>query len=166
LEEIREKSKLESTKTRIIAPFFLSEAPKIEVETVQSKEVKQNDFVQRKLVDLLQKRDRSAIIAYLKECNPKQIDLSLRCLSPMYNLMEIREFLEFLIQEVTILENFDLIQALLNVFLNIHSEMIVSSESIETFEKIEELKEKQKIAYDRLNDLIIANTSLSKVFTN
>lgn len=163
LEELREKSKLVESKTKIIAPFFLSrEKLVITQETNEKEKEKDTNNFKGTIIDLIQSENRVQVMDNLKKLSPKQVDLNIRTLSALNDLKEHKIFLDFLIQEIESMENFDFIQSMLNVFLNVHSEIIINSESEECFEKLEKIKQQQKKMYEKLNDLITSNVSLIK----
>jgi len=86
----------------------------------------------------------------LSSMNPASVDLEIRSLSLANNMKEVMLFLEFLQNQLVSNRNFELVQSFLNVFLKIHGSLISENEEITS--KFEELIEKQKEAWQRLQD--------------
>eukprot|EP01080_Neovahlkampfia_damariscottae_P002286 gene2286-2459_t len=167
LDEIRKESKKDKEMAKIIAPFFLTNENKKEEDHFKSKLFNNNDMIQTsssKMIEMIKNKKRNDLIEYFKNENIKNIDISLRSLKSNENMLEMKLLLDFFISELKKNQNFDLIQSLVNLFLKIHSELIIAnSDDEEIFEKLENLK--MILNFDKMDELIHTNTSLIKILS-
>ncbi|KAF0973458.1 hypothetical protein FDP41_008162 [Naegleria fowleri] len=98
----------------------------------------------------------STTMKYIKESSIKQLDLNIRTLSAFNHYEEYKLLLEFFLhfiqEEFT---DFDLIQALMNLFFQIHSEVLVQGirDDSEIRQFIERLSHANRVAFEPLDEM-------------
>lgn len=110
------------------------------------------------LYSCAENRDYSALVDHLKTISPSEVDASLRMMqivdedasSHPEELLEIGMVMDFLLAELLMMKNFQFIQAILQVFLKIHAETIVSQTPLK--EKVMRLWEQQRKTWLRLDN--------------
>jgi hypothetical protein len=84
----------------------------------------------------------------------------------MNNFLEFVLFLDFLIWGLSSNHNFELFQSLLNLFLIVHSELITVCQNVSVFQKLNLLKDLQKLKWKNLDDLFKLDLSFVKILSN
>ena len=103
-------------------------------------------------------KNYSSLVDHLKSISPSEVDASLRMMQIVdedasahpEELQEIGMLMDFLLAELTMMQNFQFIQALLQVFLKIHADIIVSQDELK--EKARRLWEEQRKTWQRLDN--------------
>lgn len=156
------------------APFFLPTLPTLSgehhfiapVEEESKKElgikkVERVDF-QTTFLELLhscaESKEYASLVDHLKAVTPSEVDAALRMMqivdedasSHPEELEEIGLVMDFLLAELLLMKNFQFIQAILQVFLKIHADTIVSQELLK--EKARCLWEQQRRTWQRLDN--------------
>lgn len=91
---------------------------------------------------------------FLRQQTPKAIDIAIRTLSAEGNFAEMKLFLSFLIAALKNKQDYDLIQATINLFLQVHSELIAQSNDEGMFEKVNELVVLQDETWGKMENLV------------
>ncbi|KAG2379085.1 hypothetical protein C9374_007723 [Naegleria lovaniensis] len=184
LDELRKKNKLDPKKQSIpelddfdsvnrITPFFIPTQPSLSKNIQFTKKKKEeedyktshllssnNNTMMNPLIAMI-KQDQenssySATMKYIKDSSIKQLDLNIRTLSAFNNYEEYKLLLEFFLhfvqEEFT---DFDLIQALMNLFFQIHSDVLVEAirEDSEIRQFIERLSHANRVAFEPLDEM-------------
>jgi U3 small nucleolar RNA-associated protein 21 len=102
------------------------------------------------------------VIEKLKSMNPKEIDISIRLINVGNDLQEVKNLVDFFIFMLRKKYYFDLVQALINLFLQVHSELISKSNDLALFDKIDELIELQSKCWNPLDNTMQNSLCLSK----
>jgi len=100
----------------------------------------------------------------LKTFSPSAIDLEIRALSFDNNFEDLHLILRFILNQLQSKQNFDIIQAVLHIFLNIHMEIIIINEEI--MAQCEEVEKIQEKTWMDLEDQINNTLCLLSYFTN
>ncbi|RKP27041.1 Utp21 specific WD40 associated putative domain-containing protein [Syncephalis pseudoplumigaleata] len=93
----------------------------------------------------------TAAMAHLQGLNPSGVDFAIRSLSPMDDCKELALFLAAIYEQMQSKRNFDALEAYLNVFLKIHSDLVLASAALSAqLHKIRALRETE---WSRVEDL-------------
>jgi len=148
------------------APFFLPSLPGVEGRSaVEKTDVERKDHMrrldrdvatrsesvfQRRLAHLVSDKDDSAdsFFDYIKTLSPAAIDVELRSLVTLSSLCQ---FLRAMRKRLETRRDFEAVQALLNVFLRTHAEVLLENE--ETEEEMEILLAVQRRESERVLEL-------------
>jgi len=106
----------------------------------------------------------SELVTHIKESSPSLIDFEVRSLSMMNDYEDLKLFIRFLLHELDTNTNFEMIQALLSLFLKVHADTIVMNQELS--ELTLELKEKQRIFWVRLQRMFQQNICLISYVSN
>jgi U3 small nucleolar RNA-associated protein 21 len=98
----------------------------------------------------------------LKDISPKDIDLAIRLLSVADDAQEFKDLLDFLLVLLKKHQHFDVVQAVLNLFLQVHSEFISKSTDLTLFDKIDQILQVQATTWDPLDSSMQNTLCLSK----
>eukprot|EP00696_Hemimastix_kukwesjijk_P003618 gnl/Hemi2/14424_TR4887_c0_g1_i1.p1 gnl/Hemi2/14424_TR4887_c0_g1~~gnl/Hemi2/14424_TR4887_c0_g1_i1.p1 ORF type:complete len:937 (-),score=245.99 gnl/Hemi2/14424_TR4887_c0_g1_i1:109-2919(-) len=122
------------------APFFLYEAPgqglfTSKLNLPESDPARPTskilDFgklqARSKLAELLELGNDSDTLSYLQALPPSAVDVEVRGLNEADEFVELKWMLEFLDREVKAKNNFEMVQAYLNLFLQIHGDTIATN---------------------------------------
>lgn len=90
-------------------------------------------------------------IEHLQGLNPSGIDFAIRSLSPMDDCKELALFLAAIYEQMQNKRNFDALEAYLNVFLKIHSDLVLASESLSV--QLHKIKSLREIEWSQVEDL-------------
>lgn len=90
---------------------------------------------------------------YLKELNPSAVDLEIRTLPVSDDLKAIRAFIRAAIRQLKSKRDFELVQAYLQVFLNVHGD-IIKSNSSDLADLLLELQRESKSQWKVIDGLI------------
>jgi U3 small nucleolar RNA-associated protein 21 len=112
----------------------------------------------------MHKPDYSSVLAYLKDQATKVIDVSIRTVSADNNYDEVKKVLDFFAAVLREKHDFDLIQAMINLFLQVHGEVLLHADE-DVFERVKVLRELQRNSWQRLEDLL-QNSSFMVRFLN
>lgn len=110
------------------------------------------------LYSCAESKDYSSLVDHLKTISPSEVDAALRMMqivdedtsSHPEELQEIGMVMDFLLAELLMMKNFQFIQAILQVFLKIHADAIVSQDQLK--EKARSLWEQQRKTWQRLDN--------------
>jgi U3 small nucleolar RNA-associated protein 21 len=167
LEEMRQSNKQDKDQAKIIAPFFLTTEINTEKTERESKILPKNEIDREsssKMIKLIKAENREELMEYFRNESIKMIDISIRSLKSTENMLEMKLLLNFFVSELNSNQNFDLIQTLVHMFLNIHSELIIANgDDEEIFEILEKLK--LLLNFEKMDELIHTNTSLIKILS-
>jgi len=106
----------------------------------------------------------SELVTHIKESSPSLIDFEVRSLSMMNEFEELKLFIRFLINELETNTNFEMIQALISLFLKVHADTIVINKELS--ELTLELKENQRIFCTRIQRMFQQNICLISYVSN
>ncbi|RUS31073.1 Utp21 specific WD40 associated putative domain-containing protein [Jimgerdemannia flammicorona] len=168
LDTIKKRNKpKEAPKAPEKAPFFLPTLPGVDPKFVAAENAV--NFAQSKIVQLgalrpqtefknllkesHEKRDYTAFFNYLESLNPSAIDFEIRSMSLEDDLSELQYFLEALESQLKTRRKFELVQAYLNVFLNVHGDLIVANPgSLQP--RLEAILQTHRHEFERLSEQI------------
>lgn len=110
------------------------------------------------LYSCAESRNYSSLVDHLKAISPSEVDASLRMMQIVdedvsahpEELQEIGMVMDFLLAELMMMQNFQFVQALLQVFLKIHADTIVSQDELKG--KARSLWEQQRKTWQRLDN--------------
>lgn len=108
--------------------------------------------------------DYSSTITYLRDqATPKMIDVSIRTLSAANRFEELKLMLRFFIRQLDPSHrgNFDLVQAMLHLFLQVHAE-VLSNGDAELFSLLRQLSKLQQDVWQRLDNMFQNNMFFAK----
>ncbi|TFK63228.1 Utp21-domain-containing protein [Pluteus cervinus] len=149
------------------APFFLPTLPGVESRFVvedkkeekkkSTRRLEQNaagleSIFLKKLVEEDSSSDYEALFTYAKALSPAALDLEIRSL---VGLDVLGKFMNALTQRLRSHRDFEAVQAMQNVFLRIHGEVIISNEELRN--DLERLKEAQSEESQRVLELIASS---------
>mmetsp|Transcript_9932 Transcript_9932/g.37021 ORF Transcript_9932/g.37021 Transcript_9932/m.37021 type:complete len:1098 (-) Transcript_9932:61-3354(-) len=104
---------------------------------------------------------------YLSEASPKLIDMSVRLLSAMDDYFEMLHFLAFIRHALHKGTCFDLTQSLLNLFLQVHDEVLIAgNDNMELFDMLEDIQHLQQGAWQKIDHKLKQNLFLCKHLSN
>ncbi|KAL7320299.1 rRNA-processing protein utp21, variant 2 [Mucor circinelloides] len=95
-----------------------------------------------------------AFVEYAKSLSPSAIDVEIRSFSIDGELLLLNYYLEAILYMLTTRKNFELAQAWLSVFLNIHGDLIVANPTNPIHEKLESILNIQSSEFGRLSEQI------------
>ncbi|KAI8055226.1 Utp21 specific WD40 associated putative domain-containing protein [Syncephalis plumigaleata] len=90
-------------------------------------------------------------IEHLQGLNPSGVDFAIRSLSPMDDCKELALFLTAIHEQMQNKRNFDALEAYLNVFLKIHSDLVLASESLSV--QLQKIKSLREVEWSQVEDL-------------
>ncbi|CEP16590.1 hypothetical protein [Parasitella parasitica] len=169
--KMRNKPK-EAPKLPEKAPFFLPTLPgakaQFNLETIVTKNDKDSDSkrIQFSQLDtdteyakLLRSGHEAdgkyeSFVEYAKSLSPSAIDVEIRSFTIDGELVLLNYYLEAILYMLTTRKNFELAQAWLSVFLNIHGDLIVSNPSNPIHGKLESILQLQGNEFGRLSEQI------------
>lgn len=96
----------------------------------------------------------TAFVDLAKSMGPSSIDMELRTLPLDGELTVLNHFMEAILFIIRSRKNFELAQAWLNVFLNIHGDVIISNPENDIHDKLQETLALQKEEFGRLSQQI------------
>jgi len=169
LETIKKRNKPKETpKTPERAPFFLPTLPGVDPKFVAAKNSDDTGVSKSKLVQMWtlrpqtdfitlleighERSDYTALMNHLKSLNPSAIDFEIRSLSLENDQAHLQCFLEALEWQLKTRREFELVQTYLNVFLNVHSDVIINSGPLRP--RLEALLQTHRIEFERLSEQI------------
>ncbi|KAN0077061.1 Utp21 specific WD40 associated putative domain containing protein [Tylopilus felleus] len=144
------------------APFFLPTLPGVEhrfaIEEKEEKNekktrldktmAKSKSILQTKLAKLTKGNSDDELFDYIKSLSPAAIDIELRLLT---TLVHLRQFMHALKQRLQSHKDFEAVQTLQNVFLQMHGEILIDNG--ELLSELEELLEIQEKGSERILEL-------------
>ncbi|KAG0564859.1 hypothetical protein M758_8G142100 [Ceratodon purpureus] len=110
------------------------------------------------LYSCAESKNYTSLVDHLKSISPSEVDATLRMMQIVdedasahpEELQEISMVMDFLLAELVMMQNFQFIQALLQVFLKVHADTIVSQDALK--EKARSLWEQQRKTWQRLDN--------------
>ncbi|KAI9595640.1 Utp21 specific WD40 associated putative domain-containing protein [Syncephalis fuscata] len=93
----------------------------------------------------------TAAIEHLQGLNPSGVDFAIRSLSPMDDCKELELFLAAIHEQMQAKRNFDALEAYLNVFLKIHSDLVLVSDSLSI--QLQKIKSLREAEWSQIEDL-------------
>lgn len=124
-----------------------------------------------RLIQLIMKanqigKDRE-VYHYLNISSPKIIDMSIRLLSSFDDYHEIKEFLRFILRGLKTFQPYDLIQSMLNLFLQSHDEVIISGTgNVELYNLLINIYNLQSESWNKIEEKFSSNLFLCKHLSN
>jgi U3 small nucleolar RNA-associated protein 21 len=88
----------------------------------------------------------------MQTLNASAADFAIRTLSPFDDCLEMSYFLEMLLYGMQTGKSFDALEVYLNIFLKIHSDLIIGSERLSTL--VQELEQCQQKAWRQIEELL------------
>lgn len=95
-----------------------------------------------------------SFVEYAKSLSPSAIDVEIRSFSIDGELLVLDYYLEAILYMLATRKNFELAQAWLSVFLNIHGDLIVANPTNPIHEKLESILNIQSSEFGRLSEQI------------
>ncbi|KAL0489946.1 U3 small nucleolar RNA-associated protein 21, partial [Acrasis kona] len=166
------RSKNKSKDDQIVAPFFLGVqqgfTPKFKRrgladELEGDSNGDENDSLpivfdsnsdSSEFIKNLKSQNVDLFLKFIKSVHIKQIDVAIRCLSALDQMKQHILFLDFLIGALRLGRDYDLVQALMNLYLQVHGELISKLDGGEFFEKLDELRQCHEDCWFRVHELI------------
>ncbi|XP_028418818.1 WD repeat-containing protein 36-like [Dendronephthya gigantea] len=180
LDVIKQRNKpKEPPKAPKSAPFFLPTIPGVDLkfdvgkddtETAAPSKMRHitnfteySEF-QQLLVECRARQDYQQLSRKLKELGPSAIDAEFRCLAPGAggDVVLMENMMEFLITQLELRNDFELIQGYMALFLKLHGDIISSESSL--IERAKRLEEQHKKCWDNVQDLLNQNLCLVAYF--
>ncbi|KAF7731227.1 hypothetical protein EC973_000643 [Apophysomyces ossiformis] len=169
LDTIKQRNKpKEAPKAPEKAPFFLPTLPGAiakfatpEQEKEEERETRRIKFddlnVDTEFTRMLRSghdNDYNAFVALAKSLSPSAIDLEIRAMTVDADLTLFNYFAEAVLYMLKTRKNFELAQAWLNVFLNIHGDLMIANPDNAVHDKLSEILKLQQAEHGRLSEQI------------
>jgi len=181
LDVIRERNKPEKPpEAPKAAPFILPMAPGIEPrfiavdkddepQEIKSRIINTTDkVIQSRFIKLLSDSEKSGdhteVINDLQKMSPSAIDFEIRALSYNNNFEELKLILTFIRNQMAQKKNFDLYEALLNITLKLHMDIIPTQEVLVNL--CSEIENIQNQSWSELLELMDHSLCLMSFFSN
>lgn len=172
LDRIRSKQK-EQQQADIIAPFFLPTQPGIVPQFIRGEE--ETSHINRStngthmysstLLELLRDSKQLAAAKYIRQASVKDIDITIRSLSADHEMIEYTLFIDFVIHLIESKHDYDLAQAMLHLFIQVHGELISKLDDDKLFEKIQQLSDIHASTWESLDQVIQNDACMIRFFS-
>jgi U3 small nucleolar RNA-associated protein 21 len=96
--------------------------------------------------------------------SPSAIDFEIRSLSLENDYHELKMIIKFLVTELKANTFFEIVQAVMSVFLKVHADVLAQDEQLVGLSR--ELKEHQEASWNKLQSLFHQNLCLITYFSN
>eukprot|EP01130_Rhizamoeba_saxonica_P018231 TRINITY_DN9057_c0_g1_i1.p1 TRINITY_DN9057_c0_g1~~TRINITY_DN9057_c0_g1_i1.p1 ORF type:complete len:883 (-),score=176.62 TRINITY_DN9057_c0_g1_i1:97-2664(-) len=116
------------------------------------------------LADARQTNDYTEVLNHLKSLSPSGIDFTLKSLSYDHGFEEFILVLNFILEQLKKKQDFELVQAVLNVILKEHGEIMAENELVLSL--CEEIEAVQSVYWTQLQDMFNHNICLISYFTD
>lgn len=104
------------------------------------------------------------IVKLIEGMTPSNIDFEIRSLSQENDCTEFKLLMKFVIGAIRTNASFEVIEAVLNVFLKVHGDVIIREPALQELAK--EIRQEQTQSWQRLQDLLHQNLCLISFFSN